>query len=213
MSRSIRYAVLVPLSVLAFFALFVLPGIDLGWFGGLAMFAAAWLVWYLLWATLRESAAAAQSDESATPTASPGEQRAWIGLVFSFAILVYLGLRGPLLVAADGSLARGASAIGRHLGFLIAVWLVAMQVLRKRWRDSVELDERDRVIHARAVDWARGGLSVFVIGVAVTFAFTPLERLDWAQPMVISNLMMAGLIASCVLEYAVTALSYWMDRR
>jgi hypothetical protein len=208
----LRYAVLVPCSVLAFYVLFVLPDIDLGWPGGLAMLGAAWLVWYLLWATMRESAATARSDEAALPTASPGEQQAWIGFVFTLAILAYYAVRGPLMVAADGSRAPEAAAIGRHIGFLVVAWLVVMQVLRKHWRDSVEQDERDRMIQARATRWARGGLSVFVIGVAVTFAFTPLDRLHWAQPMTISNLMMFGLIAASLLEYLVTALAYWRGR-
>ncbi|HEY8587556.1 MAG TPA: DUF2178 domain-containing protein [Rhodanobacter sp.] len=212
MSRSLRYAVLIPLSVFAFYVLFVLPDIDLGWPGGLAVLAGAWLVWYLLWATLRESAAAARTDERLA-TISPGEQQAWIGLVFTAAILAYYALRGSQMVADDGSMAPEATAIGKHIGMLIVGWLVVMHVLRKRWRDTVAEDERDRVILARASGWARVGLSVFVIGVAVTFAFSPLERLAWAQPMTISNLMMMALIAASLLEYAVTGLTYWRDRR
>ena len=114
MPRSLRYAVLIPLSILAFYVLFVLPDIDLGWAGGLAVLAGAWVVWYLLWATLQESAASARADEAAAPV-SPGEQRAWIGLVFTAAILVYFALRSPQMVAADGTMAPEASAIGRHI--------------------------------------------------------------------------------------------------
>lgn len=212
MSVGLRYAIWIPLSVLAFYLLFVLPDVDLGWPGGLTVLAAAWLVWYQLWETMRKSAASARLNDSAAATASPGEQQAWIGLVFTIAILVYYGLRAPLMVAADGGRAPEAAAIGQHIGYLVVAWLVVMQALRKRWRDTVEQDERDRTIQASATRWARGGLSVFVIGVAVTFAFTPLERLHWAQPMTISNLMMAGLIATCLLEYLVTALAYWRDR-
>jgi hypothetical protein len=212
MSRTVRYIVLVPLSVLAFYVLFVLPDIDLGWIGGLALLAGSWLVWYLLWATLQESSAAAKTDESIA-TASPGEQRAWIGLVFTLAILVYYALRGSQMVAADGSMASAASAIGRHIAMLVVAWLVVMQVLRKRWRDTVEADERDRQIEARACAWARTGLSVLVIGLAVMFAFSPLDHLAWARPMAISNLLMIGLIASSLLEYAVTGMAYWRDRR
>ncbi|QRP63623.1 hypothetical protein I6J77_16190 [Rhodanobacter sp. FDAARGOS 1247] len=212
MPRSLRYAVLIPLSVLAFYVLFVLPDIDLGWPGGLAMLGAAWLVWYLLWSTMRESAAAAKTDESMA-TVSPGEQRAWIGLIFTAAILAYYALRGSQMVAADGSMAPEASAIGRHVGWLVVAWLVVMRVLRKRWRDTVEADERDRQIEARAGGWARGGLSVFVLALAVMFAFSPLDHLAWARPMAMSNLLMAGLIASCLLEYAVTGITYWHDRR
>lgn len=212
MPRSLRYAVLVPLSVLAFYVLFVLPDIDLGWPGGLAMLASAWLVWYLLWATLRETAAAAKTDESVAPV-SPGEQRAWIGVAFTAAILVYYALRSSQMVAADGSMAPEASAVGRHIAMLVIGWLVVMQVLRKRWRDTVEADERDRQIEAHAGGWARGGLSIFVLALAVMFAFSPPAQLAWAKPMTMSNLLMTGLIASCLLEYAVTGLSYWRDRR
>lgn len=212
MKQSLRYLIFVPLSVLAFYALFVLPDIDLGWPGGLAVLAAAWLVWYQLWLTLRASAQAAQRGELAKATASPGEQGAWIGLLFTAAILVYFALRSPLLVAADGGRAPEAAAIGRHIGMLVVGWLVVMQVLRNHWRDRVEKDERDRTIEARANGWARGSISAFVVGLAVTFAFTPVERLHWAQPMMVSNLLMMGLVASCALEYAVTAVAYWRDR-
>lgn len=212
MSRTLRYAVLIPLSVMAFYVLLVQPDIDLGWPGGLAVLAAAWLVWYLLWATMQQSATVAKTDESVAPV-SPGEQRAWIGLIFTVAILIYYALRGSQMVAADGSMAPEAAAIGRHIGMLVIGWLVVMQVLRKRWRDTVETDERDRQIEAHASGWARSGLSIFVLALAVMFAFSPLDRLTWAQPMVISNLLMTGLIASSLLEYAVTGLSYWRDRR
>ncbi|MEO7072499.1 MAG: hypothetical protein ABI300_05845 [Rhodanobacter sp.] len=212
MSRSLRYAVLVPLSVLAFYVLLVQPDIDLGWFGGLAMLASAWLVWYLLWATMRQSAAEARTDEAVAPV-SPGEQRAWIGLIFTAAILVYYALRNSQMVAADGSMAPEASAIGGHIAMLVIGWLVVMQVLRKRWRDTVEADERDRQIESHASGWARGALSIFMLALAVMFAFSPLDRLAWAKPMTISNLLMAGLIATCMFEYAITGLSYWRDRR
>lgn len=212
MSRSLRYALLLPLSVLAFYVLFVLPDIDLGWPGGLAVLVGAWFVWYLLWATMQETAAAAKASELGVPV-SPGEQRAWIGLIFTAAILVYYALRGSQMVAADGTMAPEASAIGRHIGMLTVGWLVVMQVLRKRWRDTVEEDERDRSIRARASSWARIGLSVFVLSIAVMFAFSPLDHLQWARPMTISNLMMSGLIASSLLEYAVTGVAYWRDRR
>lgn len=212
MSRTLRYVVLIPLSVLAFYVLLLKPDIDLGWPGGLALLAGAWLIWYLLWSTLQESAAAAKVDESVAPV-SPGEQRAWIGLVFTVAILIYYVLRSPQMVALDGSMAREASAIGKNIGMLVIAWLVVMQVLRKRWQDTVESDERDQRIEARASGWARIGLSMFALGLAITFAFSPAAYLAWAKPMVISNVLMMGLIGSCLLEYLVTGLSYWRDRR
>jgi uncharacterized membrane protein len=212
MHRPFRYAVLIPLSILAFYMLFVLPDIDLGWPGGLALLAGAWIVWYLLWATMQETPAATRADDTAVPV-SPGEQRAWIGLVFTAAILLYYALRGSQMVAANGTMAPEASAIGKHIGMLVVGWLVVMRVLRKRWRDTVEEDERDRGIQARASSWARIGLSVFVLCIAVMFAFSPLDHLQWAKPMTVSNLMMTGLIASSLLEYAATGVAYWRDRR
>ena len=188
---------------------------DLGSLGGLAVLIAAWLIWYLLWATMRASAAAAKTDESVAPV-SPGEQRAWVGLIFTVATLAYYALRGSQMVDADGTMAPEASATSKHICMLVVAWLVVMEFLRKRWRDTVETDGRDRQIEARASGWARGGLSllvlVLVLVLAMVFAFSPLDHLAWAKPRVISNLLMTGLIAWCLLEYAVTGLSYRRDR-
>ncbi len=212
MNRSLRLALLVPLAVAAFYVLFVLPDIDLGWIGGLALLGGAWVVWYLLWQTLSEWAAASRAgDDVAMP--SPGEWRAWIGAAFTAAILFYYALRGSQMVAADGSMAPEASSIGRHIGMLVIGWLVVMQVLRNRWRSAVEEDERDRQIQARAGTWARCALSGFVLCLAVMFAFSPPERLHWAVPMALSNLLMTGLIATSLLEYLVSGICHWRDRR
>ncbi|MGH8127229.1 MAG: DUF2178 domain-containing protein [Gammaproteobacteria bacterium] len=211
MNRSLRYAVLIPLSVLAFYALFVMPGINLDWLGNLAIFAVAWLVWYLLWATMKKSAAAAKTDETVA-TISPSEQRAWVGLIFTVGILIYFALHSAQMVAPDGSMAPRASRIGQHIVMLIIFGLIVMRVLRKRWRDAVKQDERDRIIHARANRWARIALSIFVLSVAILFALSPLDHLQWAKPMAISNLMMFGLIACSVLGYLVTGVTYWRER-
>lgn len=210
MNRTLRYIILIPLSVVAFYLLFVQSSDYFGLSVSLVILAGAWLVWYLLWATLRDSAAA--EEDEAIVTISPGEQRAWVGLLFSMGILVYFALHSAQMVAADGSMAPEASVIGRHIVMLIVFWQIVMYVLRKHWRDQVEHDERDRVIQAHANSWARVGLSVFVIGVAVTLGLSPLDHLAWAKPMVISNLLIAGLIGSSLLEYAVTGISYWRDR-
>lgn len=212
MKRSLRLALLIPLSLAAFAVLFLLPGLHLGGIGSGAVLIAAWVVWYLLWQTLREWPAQSHSgDGVAMP--SPGEWHAWIGLLFSAAILLYLGTHNAQMVATDGSMSRAATPIGRHIAMLVIAWLVVMQVLRKYWRDTVQSDERDRAIQARATSWARGALTVFVIALAVMFAFSPLDRLQWAMPMTLSNLLIAGVIGSCVLEYLVSGLSYWRDRR
>lgn len=211
MNRAIRYVVLIPLSALAFYVLFLARGVDVGLPGSLAVLGAAWVVWYLLWATLQQSAPAAKSDD-AIALLSPGEERAWVGLLFTAGILAYLALHSAQMVSADGSMAPEASRIGRQIVMLILFWQIVMQVLKRRWRDAVERDERDRIIDARADRGALIALSVFVIGVAVTFAFSPIDRLAWAKPMTISNLMLYGLIGSSALGYLATGVSYWRDR-
>lgn len=218
MNYHLRLAILIPLSIAAFYVLFILPDMDLGWVGGLALLAAAWVVWYLLWRTLREWTTKAREsdsagDEDTIAAPSPGEWRAWVGLLFTAAILVYYALRGSLMVAADGTMAPEASAIGTHIGMLVIGWLVVMRILRKYWHDTVEQDERDHQIQARASRWARGGLSVFMLGLAVMFAFTPLDHLRWAVPMTLSNMLMAALIATSLIEYLVSGICYWRDRR
>ncbi|WP_157581964.1 hypothetical protein [Rhodanobacter spathiphylli] len=98
------------------------------------------------------------------------------------------------------------------VGRLVVAWLVVMQVLRKRWRDTVEA-ECDRQIGPRASGWARAGLSIFALALAVMFVFSPLGHPGWARPLAISSLLMAGLTGSCLLGYAVTGITCWHDRR
>ena len=59
----------------------------------------------------------------------------------------------------------------------------------------------------------RGALVFVVIGVAVMLGISPARKLEWATPIAIANLLIFALIWSCFVEYVVTALSYWRDRR
>lgn len=216
MKRSIRLSLLIPLSLAAFAMLFLLLGIHLGRIGSVAVLVVAWVVWYLLWKALRERSAQSgdgDGDGDGIAMSSPGEWRAWIGLLFSAAILLYLATHIAQMVAADGSMSRAAPPIARHIVMLIIIWLIAMQLLRKYWRDTVHSDERDRAIQALATRWARGALIVFVIALAAMLGLSPLDRLLWAQPIRLSNILIAGVIGSCTLEYLVSGLSYWRDRR
>lgn len=52
-----------------------------------------------------------------------------------------------------------------------------------------------------------------MIGVAVMLGISPARKLEWATPIAIANLLIFALIWSCFVEYVVTALSYWRDRR
>ena len=211
MNRTVRYVVLIPLSALAFYMLFIMRGVDLPLPASLALLAAAWVVWYLLWATLQQSSATAKTDASIA-LLSPGEQQAWVGLLFTAGILAYFALHSAQMVAADGSMAPEASRIGRQIVMLIIFWQIVMQALRKRWLDAVERDERDRVIDAQCNRTTLVALSVFVLAVAITFAFSPVDRLAWAKPMTIANLLVAGLIAASALGYLLAGVAYWRDR-
>lgn len=211
-----HYLILVPLAAIAVYVLFIAPDVDLGWIGNLLMLGACWTVFYLLWRGPKPDAEQTDGEHSSGSDLlaglSPAELSAWVGLAFTAAILAYFALRSSQMVADDGSMAPEASAIGQHIGILVIGWLVLSSILRSGQRDAVSEDERDRVIAHRATGWARMALVVFVIGVAVTFAFTPPEHLQWAAPMVISNMMMFGLLVSCLFEYGITALAYLRDR-
>lgn len=211
MKPALRIAILVPLSIVAFIVLFILPDIDLGWVGGLLLLAACWTTWYQLWRAFQDWSAQTKPDDAGLAL-SPGEWQAWIGLLFTLVILIYFVSHGARMVAADGSMAPEASAIGETIGLLVIAWLLVMQVLRKYSRDRVDRDERDRLIQARAVEWARSSLVVFVVVLAALFAFASPDRLQWAVPMTLSNVLMAGVIGSCMLEYLVTGVSYLRDR-
>ncbi|HET7300702.1 MAG TPA: DUF2178 domain-containing protein [Oleiagrimonas sp.] len=212
MKLPIHLAVLIVLSLVAFAALF--SGFDFGLnrTGSAILLVGAWVIWYLLWKTLH-AWTASDDDEAVSAMPSPGEWQAWIGLLFSLSILIYLSMHHSDMVAPDGGMSPAARVIGAHIVMLVISWAVVMQVLRKYWHDKVHHDERDRSIQARASRCARCVLTVFMIGLAVAFAFSSRDHLQWAQPMTLSNLLISGLILASVIEYLVAGLSYWHDRR
>jgi uncharacterized membrane protein len=95
---------------------------------------------------------------------------------------------------------------------LLVAWSVLSRVVASRWKDEVQEDERDREIARQASGWGRGALIVCVIGMAVTLAFSPPDRLLWASHMMIANLLVLALMWGCLFEYAATAVAYWRDR-
>lgn len=144
---------------------------------------------------------------------SPGEWRAWIAFGFTAAIAVYAIANAHLFQGAPLWQNPDANRVGRNIALLAIAWVILTQVLQARWRGKVQEDERDRAIETRAGNWARMTLSVYAIGLALLFGFSPASKLDWAPPPMIAHLLIVGLILSCLVEYAVTALSYWRDRR
>jgi uncharacterized membrane protein len=212
MSPRFRLAILLPLSVLYVLMLFVLPDGDFGIPGGIALILSAWVVWYLTWRSLQQ-AYPGRGLPGVLDGISPGELCAWVGTVFTTVILGYTFVHAPAMVAPDGGMAPEASAFGKRIGIMVVLWIIATQLLRERLADKVEEDERDRAIASRGERWARIVLSVSAIGLAVTLAFTPVERLAWARPMDLANLLVMAVIGSALVEYLVVAVSYWRDRR
>lgn len=143
---------------------------------------------------------------------SRGEWRAWLGCAFTLVIGVYSVVHAHAFQGPPLTHNPDANHVGRNVVMMLVSWMILAHVLDQRWRGAVREDERDREIAARATGWARMTLVVLAIALAVLLSFSPAERLTWAPPPMIGHLLIVGLIASCVVEYAVTALSYWRDR-
>jgi uncharacterized membrane protein len=196
----------VALAGVAFWMLLAGPdqtlGIDLGGFGFGLMVLVAWLAVHGISAAPR-----GELDDAV----SPGEWRAWIGLGFTLVALAYLLAKADLIVGATNL--RDLRGIGRNLVLLLVSWAVVSQVLQWRWKGKVLEDERDREIEVRAAVWARFALVFVVIGIAVTLALSPPATLAWATHIAIAHLLVFALVWHGLVEYAVTAISYWRDRR
>ena len=144
---------------------------------------------------------------------SPGEWHAWIAFGFTAAIAAYAIANAHLFQGPPLWQNPDANRIGRNIALLAIAWMILSQVLNARWRHKVQQDERDRAIEASAVSWARAGLGVYVIGLALMLGFSPAAKLAWAPPPMIAHLLIVGLILSCLIEYGITALAHWRDRR
>lgn len=146
-------------------------------------------------------------------TASPGEWKARIGMVFmAIAIAYFLG-KVRVFQGAAVPFNPEAAAVGRNLVLLLVAWAVLSGIVAARWKGEVQEDERDREIARLAGGWGRGALVACVVGIAVMLAFSPAERLQWASHLMIANLLVFALMWSCLFEYAAAAVAYWRDRR
>lgn len=197
---------LVALAGVSFWILLAGPeeilGLDLGKFSiGLSALVA--------WAALHAVTVAPRGELD--DAVSPGEWRAWVGLGFTAMVAGYLLAKADVIAGA-GDL-RDLGKVGGNVVLLLIAWAVVGQALRWRWKGRVLEDERDREIEGMAVGWARGALVAVVVGLAVLFGFTPVERLAWATPIAISHLLVFALVWHTGVEYAATAFAYWRDRR
>jgi len=178
-------------------------GIDAGNAGIFLLMTVAWSSMY----AIGQIPAAGIGNE-----ASPGEWRAWIGLGFVAAIAAYSVVHAHVFQGPPIWQNPDANRVGRNIAMLVIAWAILSQVLQARWQGRVQQDERDREIETRAGVWARMSLTVFAIGLALLLGFSPSDRLAWAPPLMIAHLLIVGLILSSLVEYAVTAVSYWRDR-
>jgi phosphatidylglycerophosphate synthase len=197
---------LVALAFVAFWMLLAGPdkvlGVDLGGFGiGLAALVA--------WSAIHGISVAPRGELD--ETVSPGEWRAWIGLAFSLLVGAYLFAKSDVIASVADY--RDLGKIGRNVVLLVVAWAVVSQVLEWRWKDKVLEDERDREIAVRAANWGRYATVIAVLGIAVMLGLSPAAKLAWASHIVIAHLLVFALVWGSVMEYAVTALSHWRDRR
>jgi len=208
---SIRSASILGLMALALFSLWLLLagkqrvlGIDSGPAGFALMMLTAWGSLYALYRLPR------RDFENAV---SPGEWRAWIGTVFMAQLTAYM------LLTAYSS--RGASliespytgAVGRNVAMMFIAWIVVSWIMDQRLAGQVQEDERDREISRIANSWGSTALAFCVVGMAVTLGLSPAEKLEWAKPPMIAHMLIFSLLWGALVQYAVTAIQYWRDRR
>ncbi len=202
------FAVLVIVASIALWLLLAGPatvlGIDTGNAGVALLMTAAWVSLYAI---------SRMPDGGIGQAVSPGEWRAWLAFGFTAAIAVYAIAHAAVFQGPPLFRNPDAGRVGRNIAMLVIAWMVLSRVLGARWRAKVEADERDRAIEACAASCASTSLGVYVIGLAVMLAFSSTDKLAWAPPPMIAHLLVIGLILSCVVEYGVTAVAYWRDRR
>ena len=178
-------------------------GWDTGQFGMVLLVTSAWGLLYVV---------SRMSGEDLQRSASPAEWKARIGAGFTAVAMVYFFAK--LHVLKDATLPHDpdATAIGRNLVLLLIAWLVLSEVLASRWKGAVEEDERDREIAVLAAGWGHRALIFCIVGI-VMLSFTPADRLEWATPLVIGNLLIFALMWGWLCEYIATLAYYRRDRQ
>lgn len=142
---------------------------------------------------------------------SPGEWRAWGGLVAT--VLVMAGVvveSGELL----GALRPGdGERIGRRIVVGLVILAAVGWLVDRRWKQRVQADERDREIGARGAVWGRAALALSVFSLVLLLAASPAERLAWATHHAIAHLLVYAIVLGFVVEYGYAVVRYWRDRR
>ena len=178
-------------------------GWDTGQFGMVLLVTSAWGLLYVV---------SRMSGEDLQRSASPAEWKARIGAGFTAIAMVYFFAKMHVLKDATLPHDPDANAIGRNLVLLLIAWLVLSEVLASRWKGAVEEDERDREIAVLAAGWGHRALIFCIVGI-VMLSFTPADRLEWATPLMIGNLLIFALMWGWLCEYIATLAYYRRDRQ
>lgn len=178
-------------------------GISTGQLGIVVLLAGTWALLYAVSRIPRDALDAA---------ASPAEWKARIGTVFCLVAVVYFLANAHVFNDAPMRQNPEAAAVGRHLALLLGAWAILSSIVASRWKGAVETDERDREIAIHAAGWGRGALIACIIGFAVLLAYTPVDRLEWATPPMIGNLLIFALMWGWLCEYVATLALYRRDR-
>jgi len=178
-------------------------GWDTGQFGMVLLVASAWGLLYVV---------SQMSGEELQRSASPAEWKARIGAGFTVIAMVYFFAKMHVLKDVTLPHDPDANAIGRNLVLLLIAWLVLSEVLASRWKGAVEEDERDREIAVLAASWGHRALIFCIVGIAM-LSFTPADRLEWATPLMIGNLLIFALMWGWLCEYVATLAYYRRDRQ
>ncbi|MDR6840157.1 hypothetical protein [Pseudoxanthomonas sacheonensis] len=179
-------------------------GFDSGQAGMVLLMATAWLSLYRISKTPRDQLEG---------MASPGEWRAWLGLGFMLMAVVYFLVKAQVFQQMSAWNDPRAAAVARNLVMLLIAWAVLSNVLGSRWKGAVQEDERDREIEKQAAGWGRGALVFCIVGIVAMLGFSPTEKLQWAKPFVIANLLVFALMWGWLCEYAATVAMYRRDSR
>ncbi|WP_345303883.1 hypothetical protein [Lysobacter hankyongensis] len=183
------------------------PEAVLGWdTGRVGMILLAGSAWGLLYTVSR------MPREALAGSASPAEWQARVGTGFIVAAMLYFFSKMPVLDTPAIAHDPDAAAVGRNLVMLLIAWAILSSVLASRWKGAVEADERDREIAAKAAGWGHGALIFSIVGIAVMLGF-PSEKLEWATPPMIGNVLIFALMWGWLCEYVATLAYYRSDRK
>lgn len=181
-----------------------LLGWDAGQLGMALLVASAWGLLY---------AVSLMPREALERSASPAEWKARIGAGFTSIAMIYFLWKMPVFNDAPILHNPHATAVGRNLVMLLIAWTILSEVLASRWKGAVEADERDREIAVLAAGWGRAALMFCIMGIAVMLGFSPAQKLEWATPLMIGNLLVFALMWGWMCEYVATLLYYRRDRQ